>query len=52
MNLAKMTREDLEVAIIENDIVDVMELDDDISTEELRSIVQKWVEGGDECSDC
>lgn len=52
MYIATATREQLELAIIENDIVDVMDLEDDISTEQLRTIVQKWVEDGDECSDC
>lgn len=42
------SREELEVAIIDNDIVDIMTLSDDTTTEELRDIVQNWVEDGDE----
>lgn len=52
MHLMTATRSDLEVVIIDNDIVDVMTLPDDINTDELRAIVQKWVEEGDECADC
>lgn len=52
MHIMTATRDDLEVAIIDNDIVDVMTLPDDISTDELRAIVQKWAEEGDECADC
>ncbi|WP_180287138.1 hypothetical protein [Paenibacillus sp. LK1] len=43
-----MNKEELEMAILENDIVDVMDLPDDISVDELRSIVREWILNGDE----
>jgi hypothetical protein len=43
-----MNKEELEIAILENDIVDVMNLPDDISVEELREIVREWILNGDE----
>nr|WP_186322841.1 hypothetical protein [Paenibacillus xylanexedens] len=43
-----MNKEELEIAILENDIVDVMDLSDDISVDELRAIVRAWILNGDE----
>lgn len=48
MSVEIMDRSDLEMMILENDIVDVMELPDDITIEELRDIVRAWVVAGDE----
>jgi hypothetical protein len=50
MYLPTMTRNDLELCIIENDIMDVMQMSDDMDTEEMRAIVGKWIAEGDECS--
>lgn len=49
MYLPTMTRNDLELCIIENDIMDVMEMSDDMTTEEMRTIVGTWIAEGDEC---
>jgi hypothetical protein len=48
VNVEKMSHTDLEMAIIENDIVDVMTLPENPSTEMLREIVSNWVVEGDE----
>lgn len=50
MYLPTMTREELELAILENDIVDVMLITDDVTTEELRTLVHEWIVASDECS--
>ncbi len=55
MILASMTRADLEVAILEDEILDVqsaagLEAIGRMSTEELRAAVQAWIEAGDECA--
>lgn len=51
----KTPREDLEFAIIENDdlyqsINEQRFLNNGYTTEELREIITKWIEEGDECS--
>ena len=54
MILARMTRADLEVAILEEEILDVsspaaLEAIGRMTDAELRAAVQSWIEAGDEC---
>jgi hypothetical protein len=55
MTLATMTRDDLEMAILENDIVacdaEGIAKIQAMGTEELRAVVGAWIEAGDECAD-
>lgn len=55
MILASMTRADLEVAILEDDILPCdaagLEAIGRMTDDELRAAVQSWIEAGDECAD-
>lgn len=48
MDINKMTKEELMFAILDNDITDITKLSDDITKEELITIVHQWITEGDE----
>lgn len=55
MNLADMTRADLEIAIIENDVLyrsfdEPRLLAGGYSDNELRAVITEWIAAGDECA--
>lgn len=50
MSINKMSRQELELTIIDNDIMEVSEWDDSATDEELITVIGKWIEEGDECA--
>jgi hypothetical protein len=51
MMLSKMSRVDMEVAILEHDIITDLDKARKMTDEEMRKEIQQWIEAGDETAE-